>query len=223
MATPGKAGLFLDLDGTLADSVPVLGRVYQRFLAHFGYEGNDDEFDRLNGPKLTEIIAVLKTTYRLEMEAEELLDLYNRLVDHAYTEVKPYPESLDAVASAHESGWVVTVVTSNLGVRTNAWLQRNRFSPYIAAVVSGDDVQRGKPWPDLYDLAQARVATTRSLSLAVEDSLSGIRAAQAAGLRVIRFMAGSTQLPELPADLERMTNWSELSRFLVGAPSISEK
>jgi HAD superfamily hydrolase (TIGR01509 family) len=223
MATPGKAGLFLDLDGTLADSVPVLRRVYQRFLGHFGYEGNEDEFDRLNGPKLTEIIAVLKTTYRLEMEADKLLDLYNRLVDHAYTEVMPYPNSLDAVASAYEKGWVVAVVTSNLGVRTNAWLEQNRFSPYIAAVVSGEDVQRGKPWPDLYDLAQARVATTRSLSLAVEDSLSGIRAAQAAGLRVIRFMAGSTQLPELVADLERMINWSELSRFLVGAPSISEK
>ena len=154
--------MFLDLDGTLADSVPVLRRVYRRFLAHFGYEGNDGEFDRLNGPKLTEIIAELRTNYRLEMNAEALLDLYDRLVDQAFTEVMPCPNSWEAVASAFEKGWVVTVVTSNLGARTKRWLEQNQFSAYVAAVVSGEEVQRGKPWPDLYELAQARAATTRS-------------------------------------------------------------
>jgi HAD superfamily hydrolase (TIGR01509 family) len=223
MTTPGRTGLFLDLDGTLADSVPVLRRVYRRFLEHFGYEGNDVEFDRLNGPKLPEIIAILKTAYRLEMAAGELLDLYDCLVDQAYTEVMPYPNSLEAVASACERGWVVTVVTSNLGGRTKAWLERNRFSSYVAGVVSGEEVTRGKPWPDLYDLAQARAATTRSLSLAIEDSLSGIQAAQAAGLRAIMFVTDQTQVSVLPADVERMSNWSELSRFLVGASVISEK
>jgi mannitol-1-/sugar-/sorbitol-6-phosphatase len=223
MTTPGRAGLFLDLDGTLADSVPVLRLVYRRFLAHFGYEGKDDEFDRLNGPKLTEIISMLKTAYRLEMEAGELLDLYDCLVDQAYTEVMPYPNSLEAIASAHERGWVVTVVTSNLGGRTKAWLERNRFSSYVAGVVSGEEVRRGKPWPDLYDLAQARAGTTRSLSLAIEDSFSGIQAVQAAGLRAIMFVTDQTRVSALPADVERMNNWSELSRFLVCAPIISEK
>jgi beta-phosphoglucomutase-like phosphatase (HAD superfamily) len=223
MITLGRAGLFLDLDGTLADSLPVLRRVYSRFLAHFGYEGNDDEFYRLNGPKLTEIISELRTNYRLEMDAEKLLDLYDRLVDQAFTEVMPYPNSWEAVVSAFEKGWVVVVVTSNLGARTKRWLEQNRFSAYVTAVVSGEEVQRGKPWPDLYELAQARVATTRSLSLAVEDSVSGIRAAQAAGLRAIMFTPGSTQFPELPADTERMINWTELGGFLAGAPTISEK
>jgi HAD superfamily hydrolase (TIGR01509 family) len=223
MATAGRAGLFLDLDGTLADSVPILRRVYGRFLAHFGYEGSDDEFDRLNGPKLTEIIAELKTSYRLEMRAEALLDLYDRLVDQAFTEVLPYPNSWEAVVSAFEKGWVVTVVTSNLGARTKRWLEDNRFSAYVAAVVSGEEVERGKPWPDLYELAQARVAAARSLSLAVEDSLSGMRAAQAAGLRTILFTPDASQLMELPADAERMVNWNELSRFLARVPTISEK
>jgi HAD superfamily hydrolase (TIGR01509 family) len=215
MTMPERTGLFLDLDGTLADSVTVLRWVYRRFLGHFGYEGNDVEFDRLNGPKLTEIIAILKTTYGLEMEAGELLDLYNGLVDQAYTEVMPYPNSLEAVASAQARGWVVTVVTSNLGERTKAWLERNRFSSYVANVVSGEEVARGKPWPDLYDLAQARAGTTRSLSIAIEDSVSGIQAAQAAGLRAIMFVTDRTQLSATPADVERMSNWSEISRFLV--------
>jgi HAD superfamily hydrolase (TIGR01509 family) len=223
MITPGRPGLFLDLDGTLANSVSTLRRVYLRFLAHFGYEGSDDEFDRLNGPKLTEIITVLKATYRLEMDAPELLDFYNGLVDHAYTEVLPYPNSLEAVASAHERGWVVSVVTSNLAARTRAWLERNRFSAYVATVVSGEEVEHGKPSPDLYDLAQHRVATERSLSLAVEDSLSGIRAARASGLHAVMFFAEPTGPLRLPDDIEWMTNWNQLSRFLVSAPRVSKK
>jgi beta-phosphoglucomutase-like phosphatase (HAD superfamily) len=49
---PDRSGLFIDLDGTLADSLGVLRRVYFLFLREFDQEGSDAEFDRLNGPKI---------------------------------------------------------------------------------------------------------------------------------------------------------------------------
>jgi phosphoglycolate phosphatase-like HAD superfamily hydrolase len=62
---PDRRGLFLDLDGTLADSLGVLRRSYFRFLREFNQEGSDAEFDRLNGPKLSEIIGTLQREYHL--------------------------------------------------------------------------------------------------------------------------------------------------------------
>src|SRR5271166_2066937 len=60
---PDRRGLFLDLDGTLADSLGVLRRVYFCFLREFNQEGSDAEFDRLNGPKLSEIVGALQKKY----------------------------------------------------------------------------------------------------------------------------------------------------------------
>jgi HAD superfamily hydrolase (TIGR01509 family) len=218
-----RPGLFLDLDGTLADSIPVLRQVYAQFLGHFGHEGSDNQFDRLNGLKLTEIIAVLKSIYRLAMEHEDLLELYNDLVDRAYTKVMPYPNSFEAIAAAYQNGWVIMVVTSNLAARTKAWLAQNQFSSYLTGVVTGEEVHRGKPWPDLYELAQARAATVQPLSLAIEDSTLGVQAAQAAGLRAITFAPDAVARLSLTTNTELMTNWSELNRFLDRIPGSLER
>src|SRR5580704_17524657 len=86
---PDRRGLFLDLDGTLADSLGVLRCVYFRFLREFNREGSDAEFDRLNGPKLSEIIGALQTKYHLTGEPSILHAFYNRLIDAAYEEVLP--------------------------------------------------------------------------------------------------------------------------------------
>ena len=59
-ASPLHSGLFLDLDGTLADSLTALKNVYYSFLAAFGASGNEVEFQRLNGPPLGEIIERLR-------------------------------------------------------------------------------------------------------------------------------------------------------------------
>ena len=52
--------IIFDLDGTLIDSIPELYSAYKNFLNKFGYIGNKKEFELLNGPKLDEIISLLK-------------------------------------------------------------------------------------------------------------------------------------------------------------------
>ena len=74
MMTKGRPGLFLDLDGTLADSLGVMREIYERFLAEFGRAGSPEEFDRLNGPSLSDVLEILKRDHYLTPSADELCE-----------------------------------------------------------------------------------------------------------------------------------------------------
>ena len=178
----GCRGLFVDLDGTLADSLGVLRRVYFRFLEKFGLEGSDSEFNQLNGPTVTEIASILQTRYVLPGGASDLGFIYNQLIDEAYEGVMPLPGAIDLLENAMKRGWKLVLVTSNLRVRAENWADRNGFSSLIDAVVSAEEVRRGKPYPDLYELALTRSGCVVADSIAVEDSPQGAQAALAAAV-----------------------------------------
>jgi len=78
-----------------------------------------------------------------------------------------------AVASSADRHWVERM------------LDHHGLAPLFDAVVGGDDVARRKPAPDVYLEALARLDTAPEHALAVEDSLTGVEAARAAGLRVV--------------------------------------
>ena len=77
------------------------------------------------------------------------------------------------------------VAASSLRIYAEAVLQQMGLTPTHGAVATGDDVQHGKPAPDIYLLAARRVGIDPERCLALEDSVPGARAAQAAGMRVV--------------------------------------
>jgi HAD superfamily hydrolase (TIGR01509 family) len=210
----GCRGLFVDLDGTLADSLGVLRKVYFRFSEEFGLKGSDPEFDHLNGPTVTEIVSILRTRYALPGEASDLSLIYNQFIDEAYEEVLPLPGAMDVLEQAAKRGWKLALVTSNLRARAENWVGRNGFSSFLRAIVSAEEVQRGKPFPDLYECALSRSGCVVAGSIAVEDSPQGAQAALAAGLRtfVIRSPIESTVV--WPKRTEFIHQWKDLLSWI---------
>lgn len=175
-------GLFVDLDGTLADSLGALRAAYLAFLAEAGVAGSDAEFDRLNGPPLPRIVAHLKAVHGLAGAPAVLLERYDRHVQAAHAAAPPMPDAARLLGCARERGRRVAVVTSAPGKTARRWLTGAHLAPLVDAVIGGDEVRRGKPAPDPYQLALARLGCAASRSLAVEDSRTGAAAAVAAGL-----------------------------------------
>ncbi len=191
----GGRGIFLDLDGTLADSLGALRRVFDQFAASFGRAASEAEFAASNGPPVPDFVARLKREWALPASLDELLRRYRALVDAAYLEVVPAPGALATLEAAFRHGWTVSVVTSNTGARARSWLARTGLAPFVDIVVGGDEVVLGKPDPEPYRVALARSACERAASIAVEDSLAGVRSALAAGLRsfAVAARAGAGQ------------------------------
>jgi HAD superfamily hydrolase (TIGR01509 family) len=104
-----------------------------------------------------------------------------------------------AIASTSTSRWVVPA-TERLGVRL-------RF----AAVVTGDDVERRKPAPDVYLEAARRLGVDPARSIAVEDSAPGITSARAAGLKTVAIPHWLTARHDLSAADLRVAHAGELT------------
>jgi HAD superfamily hydrolase (TIGR01509 family) len=175
-------GLFLDLDGTLADSLTALKDVYHSFLSGFGATGDETEFQRLNGPPLARIIELLKQAHGLPGEPAELLERYSGMLRHAHQSTQPAAGALELLAHARTTGWKVAVVTSSPRLSATKWLELGGLSDKVDAVVGGDDVVAGKPAAEPYRLALSRLNCSAALSHAVEDSRIGAMSAVAAGL-----------------------------------------
>lgn len=176
-------GLFLDFDGTLVDSLGVMRNVYERFLAGHGAAPSDAEFDVLNGPPLDKVVALIKERHHIPDRLQDMLETYRSLISGAYLDVRPVDGALDLVRRASASGWTLAVVTSAPHKHVSDWLRRQNIADLIAEIVSGEDVQKGKPDPEPYQIALERTGCIAAASWAVEDSPTGARAARGAGLR----------------------------------------
>lgn len=177
-----KQGLFLDFDGTLADTLAALRKAYGDFLAAFGRTASDAEFQHLNGPPLRDVVEALREAHGLPHRVEDLHAQYDALLARSRGSSPPAAGARTVLERARATGRTVAVVTSGDRDATSAWLARVGFDRLVAVVVGGDDVGKGKPDPEPYLLALRRTGCSAAASLAVEDSELGALAAIRAGL-----------------------------------------
>ena len=110
----------------------------------------------------------------------------------------------DAVRALHECGLVLAVATSGPRANVELVLREGGLEPFFDAVVTGFDVDRGKPAPDCFLLAAEQAGLQARDCVVVEDAPVGIEAALAAGMKVIG-LAGTHSAARLNAAGAAMT------------------
>lgn len=177
--------MFIDLDGTLADSLGVLRAAYSGFLDEFGVRATQEEFETMNGPPLMVVVERLKAAHSLPGSEAGLYGRYVELLGAQYDGVAPHPGSGELLQWARGTGRKTGVVTSAAESIASRWLARTGLSADVDVVVGFEHAGRGKPHPDPYLHALAALGCAANLSFAVEDSKQGATAASAAGLRTL--------------------------------------
>lgn len=209
--------IFLDMDGTLADTMPALRFVFDLFLTERGATPTDSEFRRLLGPSLREVIADLKKTHGWSESEDVLLAQYNDLIAKNYTiQAKPFPDTedfLNHLRSKNISLWLATSATQALAID---FLERNHLSQAFSGIISANDVTLAKPHPEIFMRALSLSAASPAEALAVDDSPAGILAAQRAGLKAIQIqhanglkLSASTVIPDFIA-----TSYSDIEKIV---------
>ncbi|MFE9775837.1 HAD family hydrolase [Streptomyces sp. NPDC005931] len=137
------------------------------------------------------------TDERLRQRLEELWEVF---MTPAHVRLLPgVPRVLERAADA---GLRLALASSSHGAWVHRWLRHFGIAHHFGAVVTGDDVVRRKPAPDAYLQAASALGRAPARCLAVEDSLTGIAAARAAGMTVVAVPTPLTRgLPHGAADL----------------------
>jgi HAD superfamily hydrolase (TIGR01509 family) len=175
-----------DMDGVLIDSEPVWERVRRGFVADRGGSWPDDAQTRLMGMSTAEWSAYLASDFGLSgLTGPQVADQVVAAMAVEYSGHLPLlPGAVDAVRSL-AGRWPLAVASSSPRSLIETVLAAAGLGSAFEAVVSSEEVPRGKPAPDVYLAAADRLAARPTACAAVEDSTNGLRAAASAGCAVI--------------------------------------
>ena len=186
--------VFFDLDGTLADSLDSLYNVYLNFLKKYGFKGNKEEFEKLNGPALIEIISYFKKKYNISESEPALLKAYEKDMEYAYSNyVKPISGREELLEFFKRRGVKMALVTSCSKKMATSFLSRNNWTTFFDLVIHGELVTKSKPDPEIYNLALTASKSDTEVILVFEDSQNGRISAKNAGLECIMVNNKSQQ------------------------------
>jgi beta-phosphoglucomutase len=176
-----------DLDGTLVDSSDyhwqswratlepeAFSLSYDRFLAAFGQK-NDRILRDWLGPDAT--------VERMERIAEAKEADYRRLVREGG--LSPLPGAAEWVMRLKQDGWRQAIASSAPRLNVQVMLEACGLEKLFDALVAAEDVVVGKPDPQVFQAAAARLHTPPDRCIVVEDAAAGIEAARRAGMRCI--------------------------------------
>ena len=197
-----------DVDGVLIDSEPVWERVRRGLVAERGGRWPDDAQDRMMGMSTAEWSRYISADFGVALAPEEVAELAIGAMTAQYRAHLPLlPGAVGAVREL-SGRWRLAVASSAPKSLIEAVLDASGLRPRFAASVSSEEVDRGKPFPDVYLEATARLGVPPERCAAVEDSTNGLRSAAAAGLTVI-----AVPRPEYPPSPDALA----LSRIVLGS------
>lgn len=175
-----------DMDGVLVDSGDLHRRAWRRFLAAQGQPVSDKIFERGFGRPNEQVLPAYfgdlpKTEIRRLSEEKEAC--YRDLV--RAEGASSTPGALAWMARFAQAGLRQALATSGCRANADLIVDRMGIRPHLSAVVTSEDVTRGKPHPDVFLRTAARVSVPPSHCLVIEDSVHGVQAACAAGMRCV--------------------------------------
>lgn len=177
--------VIFDLDGVLADSEQLWNEAKHEVVQETGGRWREDGPRDMMGMSSPEWSAYMRDELRVPLEAAEINRRVVARMEDLYRERLPLlPGAVDAVRAA-AARWPVGLASSSNREIIDLFLTESGLHDAFTAAVSSEEVDRGKPAPDVYLEAARRLEVQPGACVAVEDSSNGLRAAAAAGMRVI--------------------------------------
>ncbi len=195
-------GVLFDMDGVLVDSEEYIAKAAVEMFRREGLEVKEEDFIPFVGSGEDRYLGGVAEKYGLTIDINDAkvktYKIYGELVEG---ELSPLSGVLDFIEKAKLKGLKLAVATSadkikmeiNLG---NIGISKDTFD----ATVNGLEVERKKPFPDIFKLAAEKIGLKPQECLVVEDAVSGVEAAKSAGAMCLGLMTSFTREELAQAD-----------------------
>lgn len=174
-----KTALIFDFDGVIADSLNALFAIYSNLIQKYGGQATQQEFNQLNGAKLSEIAQYAINEHKINITATDFESELISAISVLPQQLEPVEGAIDVLNSLNSLGFRCALATSSPKSYFIPFLNKYNLTPLFQHIISGDEIQLAKPHPEIYKKSMQSLEAEKYW--VVEDSISGIAAAKDAG------------------------------------------
>jgi len=188
------SAVIFDLDGVLADSEPWWNEIDAKLLAQYGVTYRGEYHRNVLGVSYRVAVEFYKKAFGLSVSTEELMRKRGEIaIEFFANRVGLFPSVKRVLEDLRQMKLRLALATSSVSASARPFLDRHELTDLFEVIVTGDEIKRGKPHPDIYLRAAEKLGIAADASLIIEDALSGVTAGKAAKMRVaaipdIRFV-----------------------------------
>ncbi len=192
-------GIYWDCDGTLMDTETSYGLAWKEHLSEFGLEISEEETRQWVGIDDRLVHSFYAKNVDLE-NFEKTMASLGKIIEETLNEKLLFKDAKILLEETNNRGWTSACVSASpYALLKNKLIKANIFD-YFSYVIGGDQVERNKPYPDIYNKAISELQTTKNI--VIEDSPPGISSGKASGSFVVAIDRGIFSKDELnKADL----------------------
>lgn len=174
-------GAIFDMDGLLVDSERLYQRCWHDLAREHGVVLPPTFAAEITGSSAALIRRIVEKYWPGEDPDQIARTCLERVMVIEETQLVPKEGAAELLQALTSSGWQLAVASSSPRAKVRRNLDLTGLAAYFQEVLSGEDILRGKPFPDIFLLAAERLGLAPEDCLVLEDSINGLRAARAAG------------------------------------------
>ena len=180
------SGIIFDMDGVLLDSEEAMLQATIKGFADYGVQVSPEDFTPFFGTGSEGYFGGVAEKYGISYSPALADHMYQKYLEIVDKEVIRYPGVPQEIERLYREGYQLAIASSAAKIKVLANIKATGINPaHIRVVVTGDDVTRNKPHPEIFLKAAEGLDLPPAKCLVVEDSVSGIKAAVAAGMKCV--------------------------------------
>ena len=205
-----KAIIF-DMDGVIIDSEPLHMQIERELLEECGGKISSEEHETFIGKTDYHMWSTFKERFNLKPSVDELVKIKKQRFTQNIHKIKLMDNFYEFMLDVYNEKYLLALASSNNRKIVDQVMDRFDLSKYIKVSISGEDVLKGKPNPEIFLKAAKKLDVKPNNCVVIEDAFAGVQAAKAAGMKCIGYKNPNSGKQDLSdADLI-VESFSELS------------
>ncbi|KOH46948.1 HAD family hydrolase [Sunxiuqinia dokdonensis] len=181
---PEIKGLIFDLDGTIADTMPIHYVAWRNAAARYGIDFSVELFEKLAGIPLYKTVEKLNELFNKNIDPQEMGDAKEAEYEASMHLAQPIEPVMDVIRQYHGK-LPMAVGTGGCRYLSEKVMRIVGVDQYIDQLVSADEVSQHKPHPETFLKCAELIGVKPQDCLVFEDGILGMQAAKAAGMQAV--------------------------------------
>jgi beta-phosphoglucomutase family hydrolase len=210
--------IIFDMDGTLVDTEPFHTEIELNQFKQNKIEISGEEHQQYLGVTSEVMWRQIASKHSISLTTDELIKQnHEESLKYfaALDSIPVMPELVEVLEKLQANNYKLAVASSSTPEIIDLVLTKTNLKKYFPIIVSGNDVAKSKPAPDIFLFTAHKLGAKPTNCVVIEDSPNGIKAAKAAGMTCVAYNGANVNSEKLQEADDIIQNYTELERIII--------